>query len=128
MNFELVQLDRLKEHEKTDPERLEIVKNMLLKDNRFKEPIIVDKNSFVVLDGHHRLNTCRQLGLKKIPCMLVDYNDKKIKVESRREDFQIDKEKVIAMGNSCFVFPSKTTKHKIPKRLRKIDIPFSELI
>lgn len=36
-------IDKLKEHEQTDPLRLEEIKAMLIKDNFQRDPIIVDK-------------------------------------------------------------------------------------
>lgn len=88
----------------------------------------VDKNHLIVLDGHHRLNSCKQLGLSKIPCVFVDYlHDSKIRVTTRRKEYKITKEDVINMALSTKVFPNKTTKHYIPYRVRNLNIPLSSL-
>jgi ParB-like chromosome segregation protein Spo0J len=128
MELELVDVDRLSEHEEIDKDNLERVKETITKKGYFKEPIVVDKENMVVLDGHHRLNMCRQLGLKKIPCMLVDYlKDKKIRVESRREGFTITKEAVVEKAKSQTLFPNKTTRHFIPQRIKKMRILLEDL-
>ena len=36
-----------------------------------KVPLVVDKNN-VIVTGHTRLKACKQLGYKKIPCIIAD--------------------------------------------------------
>jgi len=129
MPVSLIDLSKLKEHEKIDKNHLTKIKHLIENSGVFKEPIIVDKNNLVILDGHHRFNSCKQLGLTKIPCITVDYmNDLKIKVVTRQKEFKINKEIVINMGLSNKVFPAKTTKHYIPYRIKKLKIPIEKLI
>ena len=84
----------------------------------FKKPILVDRKTNTILDGHHRHWASKRLMLKKIPCYCVDYlGDESIEVHPRRKNIHVSKEKVVAMGLSDTVFPHKTTKHKyvLPK-------------
>jgi ParB-like chromosome segregation protein Spo0J len=128
MEIALVDVNKLNEHEEIDQDNLIKVKEAITRAGFFKEPIIVDKENMIVLDGHHRLNMCKQLGLKKIPCMLVDYlKDKKIRVESRRKGFIITKQAVVDKAKSKTLFPNKTTRHFIPKRVKKMKIFLEEL-
>lgn len=129
MNVIYVPINKLNQHEKVDAKHLKFIKNKIKKAGIFKEPIIVDKEYLVILDGHHRLNSCKELGLSKIPCLLVHYlNDPKIRVTARRKEYNITKNKVIEMGLSKDVFPHKTTKHYIPHRVKNLKIPINELI
>lgn len=129
MSVSLIDLSKLKEHEKIDKDHLVKIKHLIEKSGVFKEPIIVDKDNLVILDGHHRFNSCKQLGLTKIPCLTVDYiNDSKIKVVARRKKFKINKEIVMNMGLSNKVFPAKTTKHYIPYRIKQLKIPIKKLL
>ena len=124
----ILNIVQLKQHEEIDKNHLKQLKNKINNDGVFKEPIIVDKDNLVVLDGHHRLNSCKQLGLSKIPCLLVNYlHNDKIKVTTRRENYQINKEIIIKMGLSNKLFPKKTTKHYIPYRIKNLKIPLSRL-
>ena len=85
---------------------------------RFKVPLVVDSETKTILDGHHRCYAANRLGLKHIPCYLVNYmEDQSIKIHARRSDTPVDKKKVIEMALSPKVFPRKTTKHEyeIPK-------------
>ncbi|AAY80819.1 ParB N-terminal domain-containing protein [Sulfolobus acidocaldarius] len=52
---------------------------ILRKDNSMA-PIIVDKNSMVILDGHHRYYASLSLGLPKIPAIMIDYNSEQVEV------------------------------------------------
>lgn len=124
----IIEIKNLKQHEEIDPKHLFELKALIESSTIFKEPIIVDKNHLIVLDGHHRLNSCKQLGLSKIPCVLVDYlHDSKIRVTTRRKEYKITKEVIINMALSAKVFPNKTTKHYIPYRLKNLNIPLSSL-
>ena len=49
----LIDIDSLKGHEEVIPDNLETRKNKLL-DKGFYKPIIVDRESLVILDGHHK--------------------------------------------------------------------------
>jgi len=127
--FKIVNIKKLKQHEKIDLAHLSELKAIIKRANVFKEPIIVDKQYLVVLDGHHRLNICKQLGLSKIPCVFVDYlNDSKIKVTTRRKGYKITKGNIVNMALQSKVFPKKTTKHYIPYRIKNLKIPLTKLI
>lgn len=120
----ILDIKRLKEHEKISPRRFLAVKNKIISDGYFVEPIVADKKTYVVLDGHHRLNVLKLSGFKKIPVLLVDYFSKEVEVLGRRKRIKIDKRLVIEKGLSGELFPYKTTKHilKIKKPAIKIQL------
>lgn len=129
MKITNIKISKIKEHEAVDKKHLKIIKKTIIDSGVFKEPIIIDKKTLVVLDGHHRLNSCRDLGFEKIPSIMVDYlANKRIKVISRRNNIFINKKKVIEMGISGKVFPNKTTKHFIPGRIKNLKIPLELLL
>lgn len=123
----IVSLKKLKEHEEIIPERFEKLKNEILSNGLLKEPIIVDKNTNIILDGHHRFNILRSLGYSKIAVQYVDYNDPKIIVDSWDGSEKQTKESVIEKVNKGEKFPPKTTKHIIPNRLKDLMISLDKL-
>lgn len=126
--LKLVNIDNLKFHEDINPSRLSKLQAQISTDGHIKTPIIVDKKNMVILDGHHRFNCCKNLGLKKIPCVLVDYlEDSEIKVSSRKKNFKITKKIVIAAGINGFLFPHKTTRHSLPYKFKNLFIPLTNL-
>jgi len=124
----LIDIESLKIHEMINLRHLCDLQKQISKDGCIKVPIIVDKKSLVVLDGHHRLNCCKNLGFKKIPCMLVDYiADPEIRVYSRRKSFEITKKIVVAAGLTGSLFPQKTTRHFVPYKFKNVFIPLTYL-
>lgn len=107
------EIEELKEHEEIRPDYLEELKNEIMFDGILKMPIAVDKNTCIILDGHHRLHALKRLGCKKIPVVLVDYQSPEIEVVAWREGEMITKEKIINTALSGGRMPSKTSKHMI---------------
>jgi len=63
------------------------------------------------LDGHHRVQAFKLLGIKKIPCFLVNYFSDEIKLFNRRKNFNATKSGVVLRALDENLFPYKTTKH-----------------
>lgn len=121
MEIVLIQVSELLPHEEVKTKKLEKMIKMVEKRGGIYEPILVDRKTKTILDGHHRYNTAIHLGLSLIPGIEVDYlEDNSIKVMSwpGKEDMEITKEKVISMAKSGSLFPPKTSKHSI-----EIDYP-----
>jgi hypothetical protein len=103
-------LKQLNPHEQIIEENLKKVLTSLKVEKRLKEPVVVDKETKVILDGHHRVKAFEILGLREIPCRLVDYSSETINVTPHRNG-DISKEEVIEKGLSDNLFPPKTSKH-----------------
>jgi len=136
MGIILMNLKDLKEHEKVDLKYLKKLKNRIKKDKVLKRVIAVDKNTNIIIDGHVRFNSLKQLGYSKIPVCLIDYKSSEILVETWRKGEKILKEDVLLAGLNGKKFPPKTSKHmiKIGNKLkhisfieRKINIPLEKL-
>lgn len=114
--IKLIDLKKLKNHERVSKKRLVEVKNMVIAARFFTEPIIVEKDHLVILDGHHRVQLLKEIGCKKIPAYLVNYYDQNIKVKSRRPNYFINKDSIINHALSQKLYPAKTSRHFIPWR------------
>lgn len=60
----------LKPHEKISIVHLRRLMKQIKKDGFIKNPIIVDKNTMIILDGHHRFNVSKMLKLSSSPVYL----------------------------------------------------------
>jgi hypothetical protein len=109
----LIDLEALKEHEQVRPEYLEELKNEILSDGILKMPIAVDKATYIILDGHHRLHALRRIGCKRIPCILFDYQSAEIEVLPQREGETVTKEMIIETALTGRRMPPKTSKHMV---------------
>lgn len=106
-----VALELLREHEQVESERLHQICEEIRREGRLRHPILVDKRSGVILDGHHRFRAYKKLGFETIPCVLVDYQSDIISVRPRRPDIAVSKDEVIRRALSGELFPPKTTQH-----------------
>jgi hypothetical protein len=112
-DISLIDLEELKEHEQIRPDYLEELKNEILSDGILKMPIAVDKKTFIILDGHHRLHALKEMGCKRIPVILFDYESPEIEVLPHREGEIVTKEMIIQTALAGRSMPPKTSKHMI---------------
>lgn len=124
LEFKILSINVLREHERVDFNRLEELREEIASDGVLKKPILVDKNTLTILDGHHRLNALRRLGLSKIPVVLVDYNDSHIVVRKWGTDEILNKEEILRVARCGKLFPSKTTQHffNMNNELRHVEV------
>jgi len=57
--------------------RRDILKELcwcIIRQGVFSQPVIVDKNSLVVLDGMHRISALKELDAHRVPVCLIDYS------------------------------------------------------
>ncbi len=77
-DIRLEKLDSLQPHEKTAFKIVNQLAQEIEKDGFQKDPIIVEKNSMVVLDGMHRLAALKKLSCKTALCYFVAYEDVRV--------------------------------------------------
>ncbi len=105
-------------HEALEPERLEELRVSLGQKGILYHPVIADRDSLVILDGHHRVQILRELGCARVPVYLVRYKDPAIRVFSRRPGIMVDKGTVIDRGLGGTPFPARTSRHVFPEAPR----------
>jgi ParB-like chromosome segregation protein Spo0J len=127
MYFGIIELRKLKEHEQVSSERLKRLKQDIKKDGFLRNPIVVDKNTNIILDGHHRYQSIKELGCSKIMAQFIDYNSSEIKVKARRKSETITKEDVIEAGLTGNKLPPKTSRHIIPSKQLNLQIQLKDL-
>ena len=121
ISHKILDIDRLKQHEQTDKKHLEKLTKQIAR-SRYVTPILVDEESKVILDGHHRLNALKDLGYKQIPAFSVDYFNSNVKVVSRRPEFKVTKKEIVKRGLAGNPYPPKTTKHGLDSTEPRISL------
>ena len=107
----LLDMNTLKEHEQVNPSRVEEILGQLL-DTQYIKPIVVEKSEHVILDGHHRYNALKKLSARFIPAIVVDYEDKNVRLSYWREEYKsLSKKDVINAALSGNKLPPKTSRH-----------------
>jgi hypothetical protein len=128
-----VDIEWLKPHEKVvNQDRVKALVDAIGRWGAYRKPLLVDRESGSILDGHHRYFAAQELGLSKVPAALVDYlEDDSISVELWPGDHgvaSISKQDVIDMCLSADVFPPKTSRHTFAEPLNPIFVPLEELM
>ncbi|MBO3755121.1 MAG: ParB N-terminal domain-containing protein [Candidatus Brockarchaeota archaeon] len=113
MELTLIPLLLLKPHESVDLKILEELVKSIKTDSVLKKAIAVDRNTRIILDGHHRVKALELIGCSKAPCLLVDYSSPRIVVLSRSGDEELPKDLVIRAGRCGELLPPKASKHMV---------------
>ncbi|MFL2498370.1 MAG: hypothetical protein ACJ0HF_00985 [Candidatus Thalassarchaeum sp.] len=130
MKVELVPVETLLPHEKVEEHRVDNLEKMTLRWRAYTKPLLVDRKTGTILDGHHRTKVAVRMELQCLPCVLVDYlEDDGISVSvwpnSGRESIQ--KEEVIEAALSGNLFEPKTSRHMLSDHLPPISVPLARL-
>ena len=72
-------------------------------------PLCVEKETRVVMDGHHRLKAAKALDLAYVPVVAFDYEQ--VRLYARRGDYAVSPAEVIRRGLEGKTYPCKTTRH-----------------
>ena len=136
MPIKIISINQLKPHEQTCPDHLFRLQSKIAGDGIFTHPIVVDRTTKIILDGHHRHRVLERLGYTKIPCLVADYLSSQIKLTSRCQS-DIKKETIIKHALRGRLLRPKTTKHylrlsateiiPLEKIKTKTKIPLSQL-
>ena len=78
----MVYIADLKPHEEVIEEIVEKLANDIRQDGIVRDPLIVDQEHLVILDGMHRFNSLKRLGCRFAPCCMLDYMSPLIQVGS----------------------------------------------
>ncbi|MCI4361224.1 MAG: ParB N-terminal domain-containing protein, partial [Thermoplasmata archaeon] len=129
-NFQLIPIARLHIHEEVIAKDLEQLIASLRASRIVREPILVAADSWVVLNGHHRVAALRALGARAAPAWVVDYADPKISLDRWDHGPPLTKAEVIERARSGRPFPPKTTRHRVlldlperPTSLTELGVP-----
>jgi len=131
MRVELVPIEILRPHEKTIPKKVDELEKMTNRWKAYVLPLVVDKNTGVILDGHHRHQVSIRLNLQCLPCVLVDYfGDETVELDvwpnCGRDS--LTKEEVVEAGLNGALFSPKTSRHRLSDHLPPISVPLTRLL
>lgn len=78
--LQILPLEDLKIHEQTIPQNLRSLRETMLNLGRLVDPLIIDKEHKIVLDGNHRRQVLELLKTENAICQPVDYMDPSIRI------------------------------------------------
>lgn len=120
--LERMPVDRLRPHERIDEALLVPIRDARRCCRHELPPVVVDVDSWTILDGHHRREAHRRLGVRRVPCLVVDYRSPMIRLEPRRTDLIVSKADVVKRAQSGRLLPPKTTRHILPRGMPNLGV------
>ncbi|MDB3870704.1 transcriptional regulator [Euryarchaeota archaeon] len=130
MMVELVPLEILRPHEEILPKKVDQLEKMTHRWNAYTKPLLIDRSTGAILDGHHRFHVAMRLELLCVPCVFIDYleNDMielDVWPNCGRDD--VTKKEVIEAALTGNLFSPKTSRHRLSDHLPPIAVPLSRL-
>ena len=131
VEVQLVPLEVLRPHEQTILKKVNQLERMTIRWNAYTKPLLVDRETGTILDGHHRYEIAKRMGLLCLPCVLVDYiSDDSITIITwpGSDRSEISKADVLEAASSGELLPPKTSRHLLSDDLPPISVPLSRLL
>ena len=130
MEVELVPLEVLRPHEQVIERKVDQLERMTHRWNAYTKPLLLDRTTGTILDGHHRYQVAQRIDLQCVPCVLINYlEDDSIDLDlwpnSGRDS--ISKQDVVDAALSGELMPPKTSRHRLSDHLPPIAVPLSRL-
>jgi len=109
-----IQVNEIYPHEKVIEDRKNALKKYLLsyKEYCIIPSIICCSESNMIIDGHHRFNALKELGVNEIPVTFINYMDSSIRTHNVKL-LQLSKKKLIENSLKKKLFEPKSTIHEI---------------
>lgn len=148
-NLKILSIEELKIYEDFEPEKVKKLKNKILKEQKFFNPITVGvhEDLKIVVDGNNRLQAMKELGFAHIPCLCIAYKDifltnnvhfKKNNTVTRLSEFAIPDgeriefkkythEDIIHAVKTNSKIPNGETWHKPPYYITNLPIPLNSI-
>lgn len=123
----LLPIGALLPHEAYDAGHADEVAAQLRTSGIWRTPLLVEKQHLIILDGHHRFEAAKRLGLTHVPAVLIAYGDHRLTLSSWRTGEKWTAQHIIARAVSGHLCPIKTTRHIMNPPIEKIAIPLTHL-
>jgi len=108
----MIEVEELKPHEEVIEEVVEKLSRAIRADGEVHDPLIVDQDDHIILDGMHRFSALKRLNCRFAPCCLLDYGSPKIKVGSWFRLFTVNDPTFVAQ-NLLSKMNLNYSKHKV---------------
>ncbi|SDT22531.1 ParB N-terminal domain-containing protein [Pseudomonas granadensis] len=120
-------LCEVRQSEQVDPANVTMLCESIVRAGHWLEPIIVERSRGIVMDGNHRFTAALQLGLKRVPCIQLDYGDPRVCVRHWQTGQVFEVERIFRTIARGEMFPYKTTRHAFDPALPVVAIPLERL-
>ncbi|HIL27231.1 MAG TPA: hypothetical protein EYG21_07610 [Nitrospinaceae bacterium] len=105
---ELFEVSKLKHIEDYNRDAVIALTDKIRAEGRWIRPLCVNKEG-LVMDGQHRMEVAKNLGLSKVPVIIYNYNQ--VPIYSLRDDYSFSYRDVVRRVGENNIYPYKTVKH-----------------
>lgn len=123
----LQSVDSLRPSEHVDSAAVEALALRIETQGLWLMPISVEAGTGWVMDGNHRLRAAYRLGLSRVPCVALHYDDPRVRVFRWVDGAPITPESITRMAREGLLLPFKTTRHVFDPPLPATSVPLAEL-
>lgn len=111
---ELVEVSSLSAIEGHGPKRAIWLRDKIVDEGIWTVPLKVEKSKGLVMDGHHRFEVAKTLGLSRVPVEYFSYDE--VVLYSLRKTIEVTADIIFDNHEKGIIFPYKTAKHDFPGR------------
>ncbi|MCG8291802.1 MULTISPECIES: transcriptional regulator [Pseudomonas] len=126
-DIELTAIHTLRASEAIDERHARALARAILDRQQWCSAVPIERRSGLVMDGNHRLYAARLLGLRTLPCVLLDYSDRRVSVHAWADGQAFDLAYLYGTIAAGQVLPYKTTRHRFQPALPSINLPLALL-
>ena len=125
--MKLIKVEKLLPIEGYGPKKAEKLGKKILKDGQWTRPVCVFKlqTKTIIMDGHHRVEAAKILGLKRIPCEFYTYDE--VELKSMRKQYNVTDIEIIQRALSGDLYPYKTVRRVFPGGYPECEVNLEEL-
>lgn len=120
----LVPVRELRHIEDYSRRRAQWLRGKIEREGVWRVPLAVDPAG-LVMDGQHRFEVARALGLAFVPAAVLDYRD--VAVWSLRDNYTVTRHEIVRRAMSGEIYPYKTAKHGFRTPMPEVHIPLELL-
>lgn len=121
----LFNVDLLNHVEGFSKKRVEWLKEKIITEGIWNLPICIDGEYGIVMDGQHRMEVAKSLGLSHIP--VLKFTHQEVDFWSLRDNHEVSLKQIIENHSTGNVYPYKTVKYGFPVEVPKCSINLEEL-
>ncbi len=124
--IQLVEVSELSHVEGFSQKRVEWLMEKITDEEIWNLPICIDREFGIVMDGQHRMEVAKSLGLSLIPA--IKFSHSEVDFWSLRNNHEVSLEKILDNHNSGDIYPYKTVKYGFPFPIPDCSISLEELL
>lgn len=122
-----IPVGRLVPHEEHDERRALRLARHIGRVGVWTAPLVIERDSLMVMDGHHRLRAAQALRLSVLPVVLLSYEEGGVLLQAWRKGEVWSPAAVLSRARSGSLLPYKTTRHLFQPAIGSVGVPLGWL-